>query len=296
MRANQFAGRPELPMTDPSSASAPYIHGTSSSERWRLDDLNVLTNRSFIDYLNLSTAPAVADLGCGPGTLEAQIGARYPGIRLTGIERSESYCATARERTAHLPGVEIREGDASATGLPNDTFDVTFCRYLLEHVGSATDAAGEMVRITKPGGRIIAQENDLRYVVYYPEIPGHTEVMDRFCELQLQLGGDPFVGRKLFSLFDRQDVESVDLDISAEIYTARRPAAFRAWLSNSLRILQGTRAALLERHLLRESTIDAVLATMQARIEQPEGVALFHWDRVTAWKKGVPPMPMTPMT
>jgi SAM-dependent methyltransferase len=273
-------------MTDQNSPSAAYIHGTAISERSRLDDLNALTNRSFIDYLNLSAATIVADLGCGPGTLEAEIGARYPGVCLTGIERSESYCATARERTAHLPGVEIRRGDVATTGLPDDTFDVTFCRYLLEHVASAADVVREMVRITRPGGRIVAQENDLLYVVYYPEIPGHAEVMDRFCELQAQLGGDPFIGRKLFSLFDRQDVESVDLDISAENYTARCPAAFRAWFSNSMRILQGARPALIERRLLAERTIDAVLATMQARIERPEGVALFHWNRVTAWKKG----------
>ena len=90
-------------MTDQNSPSAAYIHGTATSERSRLDDLNALTNRSFIDYLNLSAATMVADLGCGPGTLEAEIGARYPGVRLTGIERSESYCATARERTASLP-------------------------------------------------------------------------------------------------------------------------------------------------------------------------------------------------
>ena len=276
-------------MTHPNSPSAAYVHGTALSERARLDDLNALTNRSFIDYLNLFATATVADLGCGPGTLEAEIGARYPGVRLTGIERSESYCATARQRTAHLPDVEIRQGDASATGLPEDTFDVTFCRYLLEHVAFAADAAREMVRITKPGGRIIAQENDLLYVVYHPEIPGHAEVMDRYCALQAQLGGDPFIGRKLFSLFDRPEVERIDLDISAENYSARRPAEYRAWLSNSLRILQGARPALLERRLLGEKTIDTVLVSMQARIERPEGVALFHWDRVTAWKKGNPP-------
>jgi len=144
-------------MTEPDTTFAAYIHGTAISERSRLDDLNALTNRSFIDYLNLSAADRVADLGCGPGTLEAEIGERYPGVRLTGIERSESYCATARERTAHLSGVVICQGDATATGLPDDTFDVTFCRYLLEHVASAADAAREMVRITKPGGRIVAR-------------------------------------------------------------------------------------------------------------------------------------------
>jgi SAM-dependent methyltransferase len=272
--------------TDPSTA---YIHGTAVSERARLDDLNRLTNRSFVDYLNLPSDAVVADLGCGPGTLEVEIATRYSGVRLTGIERSDSYCATACQRTAHLPNVDIRQGDASATGLPDNTFDVTFCRYLLEHVASASDVAREMVRITKPGGRIIAQENDLLYVVYYPEIPGHDEVMKQFCWLQVQLGGDPFVGRRLFSLFDRDGVERIDLDISVENYTALEPAAFRAWLSNSLRILQGARPALLDRGLLDRNTLDAPLAAMQARIDRPEGVALFHWDRATAVKKGGTP-------
>jgi SAM-dependent methyltransferase len=273
-------------MTEQNNSSAAYIHGTAASERSRLDDLNALTNRSFIDYLNLPAGAVVADLGCGPGTLETEIGACCPGVRLTGIERSDPYCATARQRTSNLANVEIRQGDAAATGLPANTFDVTFCRYLLEHVASASDVAREMVRITKPGGRIVAQENDLLYVVYDPEIPGHAEVMNQFCALQVQLGGDPFVGRRLYSLFDQPEVESIELDISAENYTARDPASYRAWLSNSRRILQGARPALLERKLLDRNTIDTVLAAMQARIDRPEGAALFHWDRVTARKQG----------
>jgi SAM-dependent methyltransferase len=275
-------------MTAQTDGSTAYIHGTAENERARLDDLNGLTNRSFIEYLNLPTEALVVDLGCGPGTLEVEIAKRYSGVRLTGIERSASYCSTARQRTAHLPNVDIRQGDASATGLPDNTFDVTFCRYLLEHVASASEVAREMVRITKPGGRIVAQENDLLYVVYHPEIPGHDAVMQQFCSLQVQLGGDPFVGRRLFSLFDQAEVERIQLDISAENYTAREPAAFRAWLGNSLRILQGARPALLERGGLDANTLEAVLAAMQARIERPEGVALFHWDRATVVKKGAP--------
>jgi SAM-dependent methyltransferase len=271
-------------MSDQSSPSGVYIHGTASSERSRLDDLNAMTNRSFIDYLNLPATGLVANLGCGPGTLETEIGTRSSGVRLLGIERSEAYCEIARQRTAHLGNVEIRQGDALATGLPDNTFDVTFCRYLLEHVASAAEVAREMVRITKPGGRIVAQENDLLYVVYEPEISGHDEVMRQFCALQIQLGGDPFMGRRLFSIFDRPEIARVEIGISAENFTAREPESFRAWLSNSLRILQGARPALLERGLLDAGTIDSALAAMHARIDKPQGMSLFHWDRVTAWK------------
>jgi hypothetical protein len=89
--------------------------------------------------------------------------------------------------------------------------------------------------------------------------------------------------------FDQPEVERIDVDISAENTTARNPASFRAWLSNSLRILQGARLAMLERGLLDASTMDAALAAMLARIDKPEGVSLFPWDRVTARKKGGSP-------
>jgi hypothetical protein len=45
-----------------------------------------------------------------------------------------------------------------------------------------------MVRVTRPGGRIVVQENDLANVIYYPDFPGNGELLARFCELQVQLG------------------------------------------------------------------------------------------------------------
>jgi hypothetical protein len=89
----------------------------------------------------------------------------------------------------------------------------------------------------------------------------------------------------LFTLFDREDVARIELQMSPEIYTARDPEPHRAWLSNAIRIYVGARPALVERRLMSSSAIDAVIAAMQARMARPEGVALFHWDRLTAWKK-----------
>lgn len=267
------------------AASAGYIHGRSVVEQERLRALNSLTNRSFIDYMALRGDEAVGDFGCGLGQLAHDIASRYPCVQLTGIEKSEEYCAVARRRTAVHPGVTIRCADALAGGLLSASFDVTYCRYFLEHVRSAADAAREMIRVTKPGGRIVVQENDLHNVLYEPEIPGHALVRQAYCRLQAQLGGDPYVGRKLFTLFDVEAVARIELSLAPELYTAREPDAYRAWIGNSLRILATARDALVETGAVPADLVDSVLAEMDRRRHRPVGAALFHWNRLTAWKR-----------
>jgi ubiquinone/menaquinone biosynthesis C-methylase UbiE len=274
-------------MSKPASAapSAEYVHGTTEYEQNRLAGLNAITNNAFIDYLAIKGGESICDVGCGLGKLSAEIARRIGSIRVDGLERSPEYFAAARAATSSLPNCAIVQGDAHALPYSNGQFDVTFCRYLLEHVAAPHDVAKEMIRVTKPGGRIVAQENDLHYVVYWPEIPGHDGLLRGFCRLQQILGGDPFIGRKLYTLFDTAETASVELSISPEIYTARDPERFRAWLGNSMGIFQASRQALLDRGLVSATSFDAVLSTMKDRIEHPVGVAHFHWNRVTAVKR-----------
>ena len=51
-------------------ADATYIHGTDSAEQERLALLNCLTNPSFIDFLPLSGAQSLLELGSGLGLLK----------------------------------------------------------------------------------------------------------------------------------------------------------------------------------------------------------------------------------
>ena len=50
---------------------------------------------------------------------------------LNEIERCEEYRAIASRRTARHGGIRIVLGDVMSSGLPDEVFDVTFCRYLL---------------------------------------------------------------------------------------------------------------------------------------------------------------------
>lgn len=261
-----------------------YIHGDSAPEQNRLSRLNSMTNGSFIRFLGISEGNDICELGCGLGSLMADIARTYPSTRVTGVEISERQWSCARKNTEELGNVTVVLGDLFESGLPDDRFNITYCRYVLEHVSDPVGALRQMVRVTKPGGAILCQENDLHNVLYYPEIEGMDLVMKGFCRLQQALGGDPYIGRKLFDIFRKTSLEKIRLSYDPEIHTEGDPEDYKAWMENSLQILVGAKADMIDRGFVEVGTLERVCDALKQRIEKPAGIALFHWNRVSARK------------
>jgi ubiquinone/menaquinone biosynthesis C-methylase UbiE len=261
-----------------------YIHGTSDQEQQRLGLLNRITNDSFMTYLGDLAGKSVCDFGCGLGNLISSLADRFPGAAITGIEISGQQLEAARLINRTHPNVTLIQADVLVNGLPDAQFDLTYCRYLLEHVTDPAAAVREMLRVTRPGGTIACQENDLHNVLYWPPIEGHDRLMAQFCKLQTAFSGDPYIGRKLFEIFKNAEARDINLSFEPEIYTEDHPDGYRAWLGNARDILNGARDSLLEKGLVEKSEVDPVLDEMQRRIDRPRGVALFYWNRARATK------------
>ena len=95
-------------------------------------------------------------------TLELAIGTGlnlpfYPdGVRLTGVDLSPAMLAVAERRAREL-GVdaELSVGDAHALEFPDERFDTVVCTLLFSSVPDPQRAAAEVLRILKPGGRLL---------------------------------------------------------------------------------------------------------------------------------------------
>ena len=81
----------------------------------------------------------------------------YPeGARLTGVDWSPAMLAVARERAAALErDVDLRQGDAQALDFPGDSFDTVVCALGLCAIPDDRRAVTEMVRVLRPGGRLL---------------------------------------------------------------------------------------------------------------------------------------------
>jgi ArsR family transcriptional regulator len=101
----------------------------------------------------LADDAVVADLGCGTGSIAAQVG---PWVRkVIGVDSSATMLKAAGRRTAGLENVELRRGELTAVPIESGTCDAAFLVLVLSYVVDARPVLGEMSRILKAGGRAV---------------------------------------------------------------------------------------------------------------------------------------------
>ncbi len=99
-----------------------------------------------------------ADVGAGTGFVtEALLQA---GLAVIAIDQSEAMLAQLRAKFGHAVPLDCRRGDAEKLPLNSESVDHVFANMYLHHVESPSAAICEMVRILKPGGRLVITDLD----------------------------------------------------------------------------------------------------------------------------------------
>jgi ubiquinone/menaquinone biosynthesis C-methylase UbiE len=106
--------------------------------------------------LGITRGLKVLDLGCGDGTTalpEARLGADVLGV---DIARNLVDAGNRRAEAAGLTNCRFREGDAcDLQGIPDQSFDLVVSIFGAMFAPRPFDVAKAMVRVTRPGGRIV---------------------------------------------------------------------------------------------------------------------------------------------
>ena len=144
---------------------------------------------------------SVLDVGCGPGTITADIAARVaPGI-VVGVDASADVIALAAADAGRLGLTNVRfvVGDARALDFPDDSFDVVHAHQTLQHVADPVRVLREMFRVTTSGGVVAARDADYGGMFWTPPSPGLDEWMATNQAVHRSNGGDPDAGRSMRS-------------------------------------------------------------------------------------------------
>src|SRR5580704_6289986 len=114
------------------------------------------SGEALVQRIGITKGMQVLDLGCGDGTTaipEARLGANVLGV---DIARNLVEAGNKRAAEAGLTNIKFQEGDATnLEGLPDKSFDLVVSIFGAMFAPNPADVAKEMVRVTKPGGRIV---------------------------------------------------------------------------------------------------------------------------------------------
>lgn len=260
-----------------------YIHGTHPEEQTRLLLLNELTNASFIDFVKIKPGDSVLEVGSGLGILANTVATRFPDSNITGIEIAEEQILKARKDFPDRPNLKFLEGDALSLDFDESSFDVVYCRYILEHVTDPARVLREIFRVLKTGGRFFVQENNIFIYALYPDCPTYFFVLGKLAEIQSRMGGDAEIGKKLYSLIKQVGFRSIYLSIVPEVHHYDLPT-FEPWIVNSREIIKGARESLAGLDGVSESLIDTAINEIDSLRENPYASAYFYWNRASAIK------------
>jgi SAM-dependent methyltransferase len=114
------------------------------------------SGEALVGKLGVTDGLRVLDLGCGDGTTAlpaAQLGAEVLGVDIAG---NLVAAGNARAEAAGLTNISFQEGDASdLSELDDESFDLVVSIFGAMFAPQPFDVAKEMVRVTRPGGRIV---------------------------------------------------------------------------------------------------------------------------------------------
>ena len=128
---------------------------------WWNDDFLLLMQRR----LNLVEVKTALDVGCGMGHWTRRI---YPllarDVEITGVDIDERFLEEARVMTDEAPldlnpgKIKFQKTDAYEIPFGDETFDLVTCQTLLMHLKDPERTIAEMLRVLKPGGRLLLAE------------------------------------------------------------------------------------------------------------------------------------------
>jgi ubiquinone/menaquinone biosynthesis C-methylase UbiE len=108
------------------------------------------------------TEGRVLDVGTGTGLLALEFAKSIPGVKVTGLDLSDTVLELAREKLQKSDTplkVSFEKGDAEDIPLEDDTFDLVVSSNTLHLIKNPIRMFDEIHRVLKPEGRFIVSDH-----------------------------------------------------------------------------------------------------------------------------------------
>jgi SAM-dependent methyltransferase len=222
------------------------------------------------DRYRLPERPRLLDAGCGTGEIASRLARRYPTAEVLGVDVLEGSLALARARHADLaPRLRFEARSVYGLGLPDGHFDLVACRHVIQSIPHPERVLAELVRVTRPGGRIHLLAEDYGMIFFErrrldPDQFWH----DGPSQVGAATRTDMQVGRQAFGLMRRAGLREVTVDYVV-VDTQRVPREIMATIWTAWR--DGYADFLAEHTRFRREEVVSYFDDMIETLRDPDG-------------------------
>jgi ubiquinone/menaquinone biosynthesis C-methylase UbiE len=172
-----------------------------------------------LKWYGLEDGMNVLELGSGPGFYTEQLVSSLPRSHVTALEIDSTLQEKAREMLSEVPESNLRFVQASIydTGLPENTYDFAIARLIFLHLFNPVGAAKEILRVLKPGGKLVIIDiDDGIFGVIHPEVESLHTILRKLADIQASNGGNRYLGRTLPRLLKEVGFVDIDMDVTLQ--------------------------------------------------------------------------------
>ncbi len=177
-------------MNMPSSTKEYFDDNASNWDQLRSGFFRPEVRNIAIQKAYLRPEYAVLDMGAGTGFISEAVAPLVRRVYL--VDGSEAMLEEAQRNLKHLDNLEFHTADGSHIPLPAESMDVVFANMYLHHCLDPLAAIKEMVRVLRPGGRLVLTDLDEHTHAWLKEEMADTwqgfsraQIADWFAEADL---------------------------------------------------------------------------------------------------------------
>lgn len=260
-----------------------YFLGHSSVEQRRLQrQAGELAEESawLFDQIGLAQGSRAVEIGCGPqGCLELLSNRVGPPGSVVGVELSDHAVQLAREFLSErrITNVEVRQGNAAATALPREWFDLATARLVLVNIPEPEKIVAEMAALVRSGGVVALHEADWILNVCDPPLPAWDRLTQALVSYSKAKGIDLYIGRRIARML--RDAGLADVRVNPLIHTygpehSRRPIF--------LQFVNNLRDRIVAEGLISGAEFAESIASLERHLSEPETLVISHLF-IQAW-------------
>ena len=258
-----------------------YLHGYSSIEQDRLKYQAQFTEQSIYGNLDLTGVGHLLEVGVGVGAQSEILLRRFPQIKITGIDQSETQLQAARSFLASKAYAdnryELKQMDATNMDFESLSFDAAFICWVLEHVPSPERVLSEVRRVLKKGAKVFITEVMNHSFFLEPYSPNVWKYWMAMNDYQHEQTGDPFVGAKLGNLLLAQGYQDISTQVKTWHFDNRQPEQRKRYIEFWTQILLSAKDQLLKAKYIDQEILVQAQEELRQVAKDPNAVFYFSF-------------------